>query len=332
MKQFWRMILVISLQVLAIEGNHQRPAAATPAHATLNNALSFDYYMNSCPQLEQIVHNKIMQWIKRDRTLAPALIRLHFHDCAVRGCDGSILLNHKGSERKANASMSLRGFEAINDIKQEVEKKCPKTVSCADILTVAARDATLAVGGPFWMVPFGRKDGRVSLAKEADHTVPIGRESVTRLINFFQSNGLNVLDLVVLSGAHTIGRSTCESLQFRLSNYNGTRKPDPTINRHYRNLLKRKCKKASDYVNLDGVTPNAFDVQYYTNLEKKMGVLLTDQLLYSDRRTEPLVAVLASQPSVFEPQFAASMVKLGNILDHFNNGEVRLNCERINTY
>lgn len=133
-------------------------------------------------------------------------------------------------------------------------------------------------------------------------------------------------------GAHTIGRSTCESLQFRLSNYNGTRKPDPTINRHYRNLLRRKCKKASDYVNLDGVTPNAFDVQYYTNLEKKMGVLLTDQLLYSDRRTEPLVAVLASQPSVFEPQFAASMVKLGNILDHFNNGEVRLNCERINTY
>nr|GMC92333.1 peroxidase 7 [Ipomoea batatas] len=84
MKQFWRMILVISLQVLAIEGSHQRPAAATPAHATLNNALSFDYYMNSCPQLEQIVHNKIMQWIKRDRTLAPALIRLHFHDCAVR--------------------------------------------------------------------------------------------------------------------------------------------------------------------------------------------------------------------------------------------------------
>ena len=96
-------------------------------------------------------------------------------------------------------SKSLRGFEVIDDIKAEIEKKCPKTVSCADILTTAARDATALVKGPYWMVPFGRKDGRVSLAKEVA-IVPKGSESVTNLVEFFQSKGLNVLDLVVLSG------------------------------------------------------------------------------------------------------------------------------------
>mgnify|MGYP004720736623 CR=1 FL=1 len=87
----------------------------------------------------------------------------------------------------------------IDDIKAEIEKKCPKTVPCADILTAAARDATVLAGGPFWQVPYGRKDGRVSIAKEAE-MVPMGHERVTDLIEFYQSKGLNILDLVALSG------------------------------------------------------------------------------------------------------------------------------------
>ncbi|CAN4083652.1 unnamed protein product [Withania somnifera] len=289
--------------------------------------LPFDYYSVSCPSLESIVHKKMEEWLKKDYTLAPALMRLHFHDCFVRGCDGSILLDHEGSERSANASKTLRGFEVIDDIKKEVEKACPKTVSCADILTAAARDATVAVGGPYWMVPYGRKDGTVSTAKEADELVPMGHELITDLLEFFQSKGLNVLDLVVLSGAHTIGRTTCESLQYRLYNYNGTWKADSRLDNRYLNYLERKCRWASEYVDLDAVTPKKFDVQYYKNLQKGMGLLLTDQLLYTDPRTAPIVTALATQPDVFESMFAASMVKLGNIQDYLRNGgEVRVNC------
>ncbi|KAL2524693.1 Peroxidase 7 [Abeliophyllum distichum] len=294
-----------------------------------SDSLSFSHYHGTCPELEKIIHSKVKEWVEKDSTLAPALMRLHFHDCSVRGCDASILLNHKGGERIANASKSLRGFEVIDDIKAEVEKKCPKIVSCADILTAAARDATVAAGGPFWMVPYGRKDGRVSVAHEAD-SVPMGHEKITDLIEFFQSKGLNVLDLVVLSGAHTIGRSTCGSLQNRLFNYKGTGKADPSINPKYLNFLRRKCRWASEYVELDAVTPKAFDVQYYKNLEKKMGLLLTDQMLYFDSRTAPLVTALTSQSSVFHHQFAASMVKLGNIQDYDDDGEIRLNCNRVN--
>lgn len=93
----------------------------------------------------------------------------------------------------------MRGFQLIDDIKAEIEKECPKTVSCADILTAAARDATVMIGGPYWAIPYGRKDGRISIAKEAE-SVPMGHENITSLVEFFQARGLNILDLVVLSG------------------------------------------------------------------------------------------------------------------------------------
>lgn len=249
----------------------------------------------------------------------------------MQGCDGSILLNYPGSERAAEASKSLRGFPLIDEIKAEVERQCPKTVSCADILTTAARDATVLAGGPFWEVPFGRKDGRISLAKEAN-TVPQGHENITSLLSFFDKLGLNFVDLVVLSGSHTIGRSTCASVKQRLYNFEGTGKPDPTLDLKYLNLLKTQCSIDTNYVNLDATTPREFDVAYYQNLGKKMGLLSTDQLLYSDSRTGSLVTLMATQPELFLSQFAVSMVKVGNanVLTGKNQGEIRLNCNYVN--
>ncbi|KAL2245074.1 peroxidase 7-like [Sesamum indicum] len=293
--------------------------------------LSTTYYLKSCPNLESIIHQKVNAWVQKDSTLAASIIRLHFHDCAVRGCDASILLNHPGSERSAEASRTLRGFTLIDDIKAEVERQCPKTVSCADILTAAARDATLLVGGPFWEVPFGRKDGKFSIAKEANN-VPQGHENVTSLLKFFDKMGLTFVDLVVLSGAHTIGRCNCYSIQQRLYNFNGTGKPDPSLNINYLNSLRKQCRLSSNYVNLDVTTPKTFDVAYYTNLGKKLGLLSTDQLLYSDSRTRSLVDLMASQPEFFIGQFAVSMVKLGNtnVLTGKKQGEVRQNCNYVN--
>lgn len=137
----------------------------------------------------------------------------------------------------------------------------------------------------------------------------------------------------LISGAHTIGRTTCGSLQNRLYNYNGTAgQCDPTIDPKYSNFLKRKCRWASEFVDFDGMTPKAFNNEYYKNLQKNMGLLATDQLLYSDSRTSTLVNALASQPDLFYAQFAASMVKLGKIQDpsEDDDAEIRLKCSCIN--
>lgn len=219
----------------------------------------------------------------------------------------------------------------IDDIKAELERACPKTVSCADILTAAARDATILAGGPFWEVPFGRKDGTISIAAEAER-VPQGHENVTALIGYFRDLGLDVLDLVALSGAHTVGRAACRTFKDRLYGFNRTGKPDPLLNPPFLDLLRRQCKNDMDLVFLDSTTPRMFDSAYFTNLQNKLGLLSTDQALVSDERTSSFVDLMANQPFLFDSQFSASMVKLGNVgvLTRKNEGEIRANCNFVN--
>lgn len=67
----------------------------------------------------------------------------------MQGCDGSVLLDDTitlQGEKKASPNInSLKGFTIIDRIKNKIESECPGIVSCADILTIAARDAVILV-------------------------------------------------------------------------------------------------------------------------------------------------------------------------------------------
>ncbi|XP_047979442.1 peroxidase 12-like [Salvia hispanica] len=112
--------------------------------------LSRNYYDISCPNLAPIVRTQLKKVFKNDIGQAAGLLRLHFHDCFVQGCDGSVLLDGSASgpgEQSAPPNLSLRAeaFKIINDLRRRVHDKCGRVVSCADILAVAARDAVFLV-------------------------------------------------------------------------------------------------------------------------------------------------------------------------------------------
>jgi peroxidase len=135
-----------------------------------------------------------------------------------------------------------------------------------------------------------------------------------------------------LLGAHTIGRSHCKSFGQRLYNFQGTRGADPTLNEQYLNYLKRRCSTDSEYSELDATTPTVFDNAYYKNLQNNMGLLETDQKMWVDSRTGPIVKAFANDhENLFYSEFGAAMVKLSrsNVLTK-NDGEVRIKCSAAN--
>ncbi|PWA49093.1 peroxidase superfamily protein [Artemisia annua] len=167
--------------------------------------LQTGFYSSSCPKAEKIIKDYVNQHIPNAPSLAATLIRMHFHDCFVRGCDASILLNFTSAsgnqtEKVATPNQTVRGFDFIDRIKSLLEAECPSIVSSADIISLAARDSIVVTGGPFWKVPTGRRDGLFSNASEALAQIPAPFDNITILTQKFANKSLNLKDLVLLSG------------------------------------------------------------------------------------------------------------------------------------
>jgi len=62
-----------------------------------------------------------------------------------KGCDASVLLDGKNTEKTASPNLSLGGFDVVDAVKHAVEKVCPGILSCADALIIAARSAVFLV-------------------------------------------------------------------------------------------------------------------------------------------------------------------------------------------
>eukprot|EP00268_Persea_americana_P006284 TRINITY_DN12277_c1_g1_i2.p1 TRINITY_DN12277_c1_g1~~TRINITY_DN12277_c1_g1_i2.p1 ORF type:complete len:333 (-),score=55.77 TRINITY_DN12277_c1_g1_i2:60-1058(-) len=302
-----------------------------------------DYYKQSCPHAEEIVREHVRSAVVRDPRMAASLLRLHFHDCFVMGCDGSVLLDNSGdilSEKDAGPNLnSLRGSELVDKIKAMLEKECPETVSCADILAIAARDAVNLRGGPSWKAELGRRDSLKASQSGANQFIPKPNSSLDTLISSFQAQGLSIIDLVTLSGSHTIGKSRCLSFKQRLYDEDKEHEVDHhQRTSDFRRVLRSICPRSNRddaLVPLDLITSARFDNRYYINILQGRGLLATDNILVShdqDGEIAKLVWAYASDQQLFFREFAASMLKMGSINPLTGEqGEIRRNCRLLNS-
>ncbi|KAF8365075.1 hypothetical protein HHK36_016052 [Tetracentron sinense] len=302
-------------------------SVSTVAHAKL----SPNYYSSTCPKALSIVNAAVIEAIKNETRIGASLLRLHFHDCFVNGCDGSILLDDNatfvGEKTAAPNNNSVRGFNVVDDIKSKVEKACPGVVSCADILAIAARDSTVFLGGPSWTVRLGRRDSPTASRSAANTSIPPPTSNLSALVSSFSAQGLSLKDMVALSGSHTIGLARCTSFRGRIYN-------DSNIDATFAKSLQSRCPTSGNndkLARLDAATPTHFDNCYYRNLLSGKGLLHSDQELFNGSSSDFLVKRYTSNPSTFFQDFAKAMVKMGNITPLTGSkGEIRVNCRKVN--
>ncbi|XP_042467521.1 peroxidase 57-like [Zingiber officinale] len=306
-------------------------------------SLEIRYYRYSCPRAEIIVKRVVEKHFQQDPSVPAGLLRLHFHDCFVRGCDASVLVDSTPgnvAEKESPPNLTLRTFDVIDDIKAELEKECSGVVSCADILALATRDAVALSGGAAYALPTGRRDGTISRA--ADVQLPSPSSSVETAEADFRSINLDLVDLTTLLGAHGVGFCHCSLVTTRLYNYQGTGLSDPIMDPAMLSSLKQKCppevvlpsnitRDTRIFLNQATSKPFFLDTSFYQGLFSEKAVLELDQGLAFTDVTSKLAARYVRRPKRFVHQFSKSMIKLGYVgVLTGEEGEIRLDCRKVN--
>ncbi|KAL2931752.1 Cationic peroxidase 1 [Bienertia sinuspersici] len=254
--------------------------------------LSENFYSTSCPKALSIIESGVKSAIAKEARMGASLLRLHFHDCVIGGCDASILLDDTKTligEKTALPNLnSARGFEVIDQIKAQVEDACPGVMSCADLLTMVARDSVVGLGGPSWTVPLGRRDSTKADKATADAAKRIHESNSTIDPNFAASLQANCPSEGGDNNISPIDHKT----------------PLVFDNAYYTNL-----------VNLKGLLPS--DQQLYTG---KGGP------------TDELVTTYSSNKDKFFEEFSKAIVKMGQLnIVTGNDGEIRTDCRKVNS-
>ncbi|KAL4649415.1 hypothetical protein ACB092_01G012600 [Castanea dentata] len=292
--------------------------------------LSSNFYSSSCPTALSIIQGAVSTAVSKENRMGASLLRLHFHDCFVKGCDASVLLddttNFTGEKTAGPNNDSLRGYEVIDTIKSQLEKQCPGVVSCADILAVAARDSVVRLGGTTWTVPLGRRDATTASFNDAQNNLPSPFSDLSALISAFSNKGFTAPEMVTLSGGHTIGQVKCSIIRTRI--YNET-----NIDSNFAASLKKNCPSTGGDSNLSPLdqTARVFDNTYFKDLVIKKGVMHSDQQLFNGGSTDSQVNTYSQNSAMFFSDFGSAMIKMGNLSPLTgSNGEIRTNCRKTN--
>ncbi|XP_022939081.1 peroxidase 55-like [Cucurbita moschata] len=327
MGALWRALVLAVLLV-----------AATTVQTT-DAQLVENFYASTCPNVEQIVTQAVQNKFDQTFVTVPATLRLFFHDCFVEGCDASVLIASPNGDAekdaKDNISLAGDGFDTVIKAKQAVESACPGVVSCADVLALATRDVVNLAGGPLYSVELGRRDGLISRASRVAGNLPEPFFDLDQLVNMFAAHNLTLIDMIALSGAHTLGFSHCDRFSNRLYSFSPSSPVDPSLDPGYAQQLMDACPRNVDpsiAIDMDPITPRTFDNVYYQNLIAGKGLFTADQILFTESESQPTVRSFATNGAEFNAAFINAMTKMGRIgVKTGNDGEIRIDCSAFNS-
>ncbi|KAL9316958.1 hypothetical protein ACSQ67_013475 [Phaseolus vulgaris] len=301
--------------------------------AELNTTqLNTTFYDKTCPGALDVIKKAVKEAVKNESRMGASLLRLHFHDCFVQASLVSLPPSYISWEKNSfpNAN-SLRGFEVIDNIKSKLEKMCKGTVSCADILAVAARDSVFELGGPKWEVPLGRRDSTTASLAESNSDLPAPTFDLDDLIRAFEEKNFTVKELVTLSGGHSIGLVRCRFFRTRIYN-------DSDINQKFAKERQVECPFEggdNNFSAFDSATPFKLDNSFYKNLLQQKGLVHSDQQLFTnnstDKTTKNQVISYSRDMGQFKKDFADAMLKMSIITPLTGSaGQIRQNCRLVN--
>ncbi|KAM4096850.1 hypothetical protein ACJW30_08G136000 [Castanea mollissima] len=223
----------------------------------------------------------------------------------------------------------------LNIVRYEVEKAFFKEIRiAASLLRLHFHDCFVNTGGPTWNVLLGRRDGFLSSKAAANILIPSAFDSLNNIISKFKKVGLDVIDVVSLSGL-----ARCAAFNNRLFNFEQTGRPDSSMDPHMLFQLQLLCPNVSGYsADLDSEIGNLttpldhdFDNHYFQNLLNRKALLSSDQVLLNSYETKRLIQDYSISTDRFFEEFAKSMVKMGNISPLLGSrGQIRKNCRRVN--
>lgn len=138
------------------------------------------------------------------------LLRLAFHDAAAfdinkrdGGANGSVRFELDRPE-SFGLKRGWRVIEAVRERLQKEKDSDASSLSFADLIALGGAWAVEATGGPklLSLIPVGRADAD---AADPPDRLPSEDADAAQLVASFAEKGLTTLDLVSLSGAHTLG-------------------------------------------------------------------------------------------------------------------------------
>ncbi|GJX51154.1 peroxidase 12 [Tanacetum coccineum] len=299
--------------------------------APIVKGLSWDYHHKTCHKVEKIVRKHLKKVFKEDIGQAAGLLRLHFHDCFVQGCDGSVLLDgsHGGpSEQTAPPNQSLRkqAFTIIEDLRGLIHRECGRVVSCSDIVAIAARDAVHLSGGPDYDVPLGRKDGLTFATQNATlANLPAPTSNASTILSALATKNLTPTDVVALSGGTLSGISHWAHPSRLVSTHHKTHNGEKPFAHGLKEVCPTNTTDATTV--MDILSPIKFDNKYFVDLMNRHGLFTSDQDLYTHKETKPIVESFAHDEKLFFEKFVKAMIKMGQMeVLTGGKGEIRAHC------